>query len=127
MKKTILAFLSIWGWIILGTFASVLYHGSHLRSFLVVVAIPVFAAIIAATGPLAIIVCMLYLYRVQGGSFVAISSLIVGSALLYSVLIWGVRAWLKAESILRRLLFGFGLMCYSAFATHCLLYVSARM
>ena len=88
MKKTILAFLSIWGWIILGTFASVLYHGSHLRSFLAVVAIPVFAAIIAATGPLAIIVCMLYLYRVQGGSFVAISSLIVGSALLYSVLIY---------------------------------------
>ena len=41
MKKTILAFLSIWGWIILGTFASVLYHGSHLRSFLAVVAIPV--------------------------------------------------------------------------------------
>lgn len=130
-KKTILAILSIWGWIIFGSCVSYLCHGGSFRpvagAFLALVMMPVFAVVIAAMGPFEIVALVLYLFRVRGGSLVAVSSLIVGSALLYFVLVWCIRARLKAETRLRRLLWGIGLMCYSAFATHCLLYVSARM
>ena len=131
MKKTILAVLSIWGWIILGNVASVLCHGGSFKpvagAVLAVVMMPVFAVVVAAMGPFEIVAFVLYLFRVRGGSLVAVSSLTVGSALMYFALVWCIRARLKAETRLRRGLWGIGLMCYSAFATHCLMYVAVRM
>lgn len=131
MKKTSVAILSTLGWIIFGSCVSFLCHGGSFKpvsgAVLAVVMMPVFAVVVAAMGPFEIVAFVLYLFRVRGGSFVAVSSLTVGSALMYFALVWCIRARLKAEARLRRVLWGIGLMCYSAFATHCLMYVSARM
>jgi len=131
MKKTSVAILSTLGWIVLGSCVSFLCHGGSFKpvsgAVLAVVMMPVFAVVVAAMGPFEIVAFVLYLFRVRGGSFVAVSSLTVGSALMYFALVWCIRVRLKAEARLRRVLWGIGLMCYSAFATHCLMYVSARM
>jgi hypothetical protein len=92
-----------------------------------VVLLPLSAVVYAAAGPLSIISFTLFLFRVRGGTLTAITSLILGNMLIYPVLIWFLRIWLKTEKSLVRRLGWLVLLSYAALATYCLMFVSSRM
>ena len=92
-----------------------------------VVLLPLSAVVYAAAGPLSIISFTLFLFRVRGGTLTAITSLILGSMLIYPALIWFLRRWLRTEKPLVRRLGWLFLLSYAALATYCLMFVSSRL
>ncbi len=76
----------------------------------------------AAIGPLSIVLFLLTLFRVQGGTTTAIFSLVCGVPLLYWALFILVRKMMKAKHRLSQWLLRVALACYSALSTFALLY-----
>ena len=126
--------LALWAALVTGHLAAILvfpgvkvFCEHSFADILGVVLLPLSAVVYAAIGPLSMICFIFFLFRVQGGTLTAIASLILGSVLIYSALIWFFRIWLRTEkSLLRRLGWLF-LLSYAALATYCLMYVSSRM
>lgn len=86
--------------------------------------LPLSAVIVTALGPLFLVVGGLVVFRVQGGTKTAIGAFVLGVALLYAALIWGLRRWWKTESPRARLLGWLALAGYTALATFCIIYLS---
>ncbi len=82
--------------------------------------LPLFVTATAALGPLILVICGLFAFHVQGGTWVAIGSLLVGVPLLYAAVIWGLRRWWKTESPRARLFGWLALAAYNALVTFCL-------
>lgn len=131
--KSILKWLELWGLLFCGHLLAGLIFtkagASCTLSFIdvLIMAIPLSALVVAATGPLAIVGFALFLFRVQGGTPVAVFSLTFGSLLIYSALIWCTWLWAKAGHAAARWCAGICLLCYSAFATFCMLYLASSM
>ena len=89
--------------------------------------LPLSAIIVAAFGPLFLVVFGLFVCSVQGGTKTAIASFLLGILLLYAVLIWGLRRWWKIEGHRARLLGWLALAGYAALSTFCVTYVSIRV
>ena len=89
--------------------------------------LPLSAIIVAALGPLFLVVFGLFACSVQGGTKTANATFLLGVSLLYAVLIWGLRRWWKTESPRARLLGGVVLAGYAALSTFCVTYVSIRV
>ncbi len=114
-----------WGLLLVGHVVGLsLYCGlpTDYASVWHVAALPISAIVYAAIGPLSIILFLLILFRVQGGTATAILSLLCGVPLLYWFLLWLVRKQLKAECCLHRWLISIVLVCYSALSSFALLY-----
>ena len=103
--------LALWAALVIGHLVAILFFLGKMafgvQSFaeiLGVVLLPLSAVVCVAIGPLSMICFILFLFRVRGGTLTAITSLILGSVLIYSALIWFLRIWLRAEkSLVRRL------------------------
>ena len=126
--------LALWAALVIGHLAATLvFTGAtafRVQSFagiLGVALLPLSAVVYAAIGPLSIICFILFLFRVQGGTLAAITSLILGSMLIYPALIWFLRIWLRTEKSLVRRLGWLFLLIYATLATYCLMYVSSHM
>lgn len=87
---------------------------------LVLLLLPLSVNATAALGPLLLVICSLFAFHVQGGTWVAIGSLLVGVPLLYVAVIWGLRRWWKTESPRARLFGWLALAAYNALVTFCL-------
>ena len=81
--------------------------------------LPLSVTATAALGPLILVICGLFAFHVQGGTWVAIGSLLVGVPLLYVAVIWGLRRWWKTESPRARLFGWLALVAYNALVTFC--------
>ncbi len=82
--------------------------------------LPLFVTATAALGPLILVCCGGFAFHVQGGTWVAIGTLLVGVPLLYAAVIWGLRRWWKTESPRARLFGWLALAAYNALVTFCL-------
>ena len=133
-KHNFTRWLALWAALIIGHLAAILFVPGEMsfcvQSFaeiLGVVLLPLSAVVCAAIGPLSMICFILFLFRVRGGTLTAITSLILGSVLIYSALIWFFRIWLRTEKSLVRRLGWLFFLSYAASATFSLMFVSSRM
>ena len=110
-KHNFTRWLALWATLVIGHLVATLVFPGEIafgvQSFaeiLGVVLLPLSAVVCAAIGPLSMICFILFLFRVQGGTLMAIASLILGSVLIYLAIIWFLRIWLRTEkSLVRRL------------------------
>lgn len=133
-KHKLWKWIGLWGMLVIGYLSGIMaFFGARafrITSFADVLGIAIFPLLALATaviGPLSIVCFALYLFRVQGGTPVAVCSLTLGTLLIYGALIWCVRLWAKAESPLARWLGRIGALCYSTLSTYCLLYIVSHM
>ena len=121
----------LWGLLVIGHVVGLLLYcglSAPLKAVWQMPMLPINAVVVAAIGPLAIVLFfLLVLFRVQGGTVIAISSLACGTPLLYWALFLFVRKWLKSERHLVQWLLNIALVCYSALSTFTLLFGASRI
>ena len=77
----------------------------------------------SALGPLLGTCFALGMFRVEGGTAMAIISIFLGVPLMYWALILGLRRWWKATGRLAKWIGWIAIACYSALATYCMIEV----
>lgn len=96
------------------------FRVDSVPDFLGLLLIPLSVTATVALGPLILVIGGLYAFRVQGGTWVAIGTLLVGVPLLYAAVIWGLRRWWKTESPRARLFGWLALAAYNALVSFCM-------
>ena len=129
-KKTLSKLVALLGALVAGNLDALFLLPFELATafdyLMAVVSVPLFAlsaVVCAALGPLLGTCFALGMFRVEGGTAIAIISVFLGVPLMYWALILGLRRWWKATGRLAKWIGWIAIACYSALATYCMIEV----